>query len=144
MFFILYIYCSFSCLSINLFSPCQRHQANKVGCLFPTYGIAMSAAKERTSCCPLHFTARSSHIVGSYWVTINKRSHSFTNILPVLCPAAFFVQRYCGRKECQVPPALSSGELDGSLPQISACLGNLGIPSALSRLTLVLSFPCPQ
>ena len=79
-------------------------------------------------------------LLGDYKLKV----HSFTNILSVLCPAAFFVQRYCGRKECQVPPALSSGGLDGSLPQISACLGILGIPSALSRLTLVLSFPCPQ
>ena len=38
-----------------------------------------------------------------------------------------------------MPPALSAGWLDGSLPQISACLGILGIPSAPSRLTLVLS-----
>lgn len=51
----------------------------------------------------------------------------------------FPVQRYCGREERQVPPALSAGGLDGSLPQISACLGILGIPSAPSRLTLVLS-----
>lgn len=51
----------------------------------------------------------------------------------------FSVQRYCGREERQVPAALSSGGLDGSLPQISACLGNLGIPSAPSRLTLVFS-----
>lgn len=51
----------------------------------------------------------------------------------------FPVQRYCGREELQVLPALSAGGLDGSLPQISACLGNLGIPSAPSRLTPVLS-----
>lgn len=51
----------------------------------------------------------------------------------------FSVQRYCGREERQVPLTLSAGELDGSLPQISACLGILGIPSAPSRLTLVLS-----
>lgn len=51
----------------------------------------------------------------------------------------FSVQIYCGQEERQVPPALSAGGLDGSLPQISACLGNLGIPSALSRLTPVLS-----
>lgn len=38
-----------------------------------------------------------------------------------------------------MPPALSAGGLDGSLPQISACLGILGIPSVLSRLTPVLS-----
>ena len=42
-------------------------------------------------------------------------------------------------RERQVPAALSSGGLDGSLPQISACLGNLGIPSAPSRLPLVFS-----
>ena len=51
----------------------------------------------------------------------------------------FPVQIYCGREERQVPPALSAGGLDGSLPQISACLGNLGIPSAPSRLIPVLS-----
>ena len=51
----------------------------------------------------------------------------------------FPVQIYCGWEERQVPPALSAGWLDGSLPQISACLGNLGIPSAPSRLTPVLS-----
>ena len=38
-----------------------------------------------------------------------------------------------------MPLTLSAGGLDGSLPQISACLGILGIPSVLSRLTLVLS-----
>ena len=52
---------------------------------------------------------------------------------------AFSVQRYCGRKERQVPPQLSAGGLDGSLPQISACLGHLGIPSAPSCLTLAFS-----
>ena len=51
----------------------------------------------------------------------------------------FSVQIYCGREERQVPPRLSAGGPGGSLPQISACLGNLGIPSAPSRLTLVLS-----
>lgn len=59
--------------------------------------------------------------------------------LGVMSGRRFSVQRYCGREERQVPPALSAGVLDGSLPQISACLGNLGIPSALSRLTPVLS-----
>ena len=51
----------------------------------------------------------------------------------------FSVQRYCGRDERQAPPQLSAGGLDGSLPQISACLGILGIPSAPSCLTLALS-----
>ena len=37
-----------------------------------------------------------------------------------------------------MPPELSAGGLDGSLPQISACLGNLGIPSAPFSLTPVL------
>ena len=38
-----------------------------------------------------------------------------------------------------MPLTLSAGGLDGSRPQNSACLGILGIPSAPSRLTLVLS-----
>ena len=57
----------------------------------------------------------------------------------VMSGKRFSVQIYCGQEERQVPPALSAGGFDGSLPQISACLGNLGIPSALSRLTPVLS-----
>lgn len=57
----------------------------------------------------------------------------------VMSGKRFSVQIYCGREERHVPPVLSAGGLDGSLPQISACLGNLGIPSALSRLTPVLS-----
>lgn len=55
----------------------------------------------------------------------------------------FTVQNYCGRQERQVSPQLSAGGLDGSLLQISACLGNLGIPSVPSCLTLAFSFLLP-
>jgi hypothetical protein len=49
------------------------------------------------------------------------------------------VQRYCGQEERQVPLSLSVGGFAGSLPQIFPFLQNLGIPSALSDLTLALS-----
>lgn len=49
------------------------------------------------------------------------------------------MQSYCGQGERQVSLALSVGGLDGSLPQIFPFLQNLGIPSALSDLTLALS-----
>lgn len=51
----------------------------------------------------------------------------------------FSVQRYCGLEERQVPLSLSIGGFAGSLPQIFPSLQNLGIPSALSDLTLALS-----
>lgn len=51
----------------------------------------------------------------------------------------FSVQRYCGLEERQVPLSLSIGGFAGSLPQIFPFFQNLGIPSALSDLTLALS-----
>ena len=82
--------------------------------------------------------------LANYRNGITKRNPFMVLLFDVRCPCfmadnAFSVQRYCGREERQVPAALSSGGLDGSLPQISAYLGNLGIPSAPSRLTLVFS-----
>ncbi len=63
----------------------------------------------------------------------------YIDSLNLLVQRRFPMQRYCGLKERQVPLAFSVGEFAGSLPQIFLFLQNLGIPSALSDLTLTLS-----
>lgn len=69
----------------------------------------------------------------------NVRRMWLDNHLSLVVGSRFYVQSYCGQGERQVSLALSVGGLDGSLPQIFPFLQNLGIPSALSDLTLALS-----
>ena len=101
----------------------------------------MSSTKEGTSCAPFHSTVCEVPTLAEVFGRLCSFNACSFDCKPsgVMSGRRFPVQTYCGREEHQVPPALSAGGLDGSLPQISACLGNLGIPSAPSRLTLVLS-----
>ncbi len=54
------------------------------------------------------------------------------------------VQKYYGRKECQVSLSFSVGGFAGSLPQIFPFLQNLGIPSRSQTSHLPYLPLCPQ
>lgn len=108
-------------------------------CVVCSCGKAVSAAEETASCGSLCFTARKPTHRRRYcgYVPFGMSVKFLSLAIGHHARKRFSVRIYCGQEEHRLPPCLSAGGLDGSLPQISACLGNLGIPSAPSRLTTV-------